>query len=1022
MQQQEVMRTLAFLFTDIEGSTTLWERFPLAMKGSLERHDAILRTAVESAAGEVVKTTGDGLMAVFATARDAIRACVAAQLALAHEVWSEAGPLRVRMGLHVGEAAASDGDYHGPTVNRAARIMAAGHGGQILLSAVAAALVGDALPDGATLRGLGEHRLKGLERPEQIFQLVDGRLPAGFPPLLTAGGQGRDLPLEPSGFVGREAELAQIEARLRDDGVRLLTLLGPGGIGKTRLALRAAANVRDAFDDGVRFVNLEAARSAAAVLVAIARAVGLTDADEGSQLDELVSRLRDRRRLMILDNFEQVTVAASTVSRLLDDCPGIKWLVTSCEALHLRGEHRFPVPPLTLPDATARRPSAVQLLRSEAIRLFVERAQAIQPAFELTDDNAPAVAEICLRLDGLPLAIELATARIGLFSAEALRGRLETRLTLLRGGARDLPARQQTLRSTIEWSYQLLEPGEQRLFELLSAFAGTGIEAVEMVAGSLNGQLAGVEPIEGLTSLVDKSLVRQAVSGDGAPRFVMLETIREYAGERLGDLPDFHEAVRRAHATYFADLAQRQTDQLRGPGRSAALSAMATEAENLRLCWRHWVGAGDLDRLNHLVDGLWALYDSRGWYRATIELSSDLLGVLASTPAGAERAATEVTLRMSQARALMAMEGYTPAVEAEYTRALELIKDSDDRPQLFPVLRSLGSFYNFRAEFERAAEIGREIQALSERQNDPSMRVDGDLLVGVNVGFVGDLRGGSELLDATIESFEARPYQASRFRLGSDPRVPCLTSSAFFHWLLGFPDQALERADRAVQLAVALQHPASHAYALFHSGFLHLWRREPAIVRSRALALIDIADDHDLPIWSAIGTFLLGAASAGLGNVEEGLSALRHGIARYQDMKTPPVFWPMLHHVLAEAHARAGRTDEGLASINQAIAMLGEDSRAALIPEMFLVKGDLLSGSDRPAADGPAIWYRRALERAAALDARMSQLRAAIRLCRLPQDPDTARSCRVELEILYATFTEGFTTVDLAEAREQLET
>ena len=398
-------------------------------------------------------------MAVFATARDAIRACVAAQLALAHEVWSEAGPLRVRMGLHVGEAAASDGDYHGPTVNRAARIMAAGHGGQILLSAVAAALVGDALPDGATLRGLGEHRLKGLERPEQIFQLVDGRLPAGFPPLLTAGGQGRDLSTRTFRLRRQRGGLAQIEARLRDDGVRLLTLLGPGGIGKTRLALRAAANVRDAFDDGVRFVNLEAARSAAAVLVAIARAVGLTDADEGSQLDELVSRLRDRRRLMILDNFEQVTVAASTVSRLLDDCPGIKWLVTSREALHLRGEHRFPVPPLTLPDATARRPSAVQLLRSEAIRLFVERAQAIQPAFELTDDNAPAVAEICLRLDGLPLAIELATARIGLFSAEALRGRLETRLTLLRGGARDLPARQQTLRSTIEWSYQAPRTG-----------------------------------------------------------------------------------------------------------------------------------------------------------------------------------------------------------------------------------------------------------------------------------------------------------------------------------------------------------------------------------------------------------------------------------------------------------------------------------------------------------------------------------------------------------------------------------
>jgi predicted ATPase/class 3 adenylate cyclase len=1020
MHEQEATRTLAFLFTDIEGSTTLWERFPLAMKASLARHDAILRNAVESAAGEVVKTTGDGLMAVFATAGDGMRACVQAQLALAAEPWNEAGPLRVRMGLHVGEAAASQGDYHGPTVNRAARLMAAGHGGQILLSAVAGALVGDALPGGATLRDLGEHRLKGLERPERMFQLVHPGLMANFPPLLTLDERKRDLPVESSAFVGREAELAEIEARLRDDGVHLLTLLGPGGIGKTRLALRAAAELRDLFGDGVCFVNLEAARSAASVLVAIARAVGLADTDEGSQLDELVRRLRDRRRLMVLDNFEQVTIAASTVSRLLDDCPTVKWLVTSREALHLRGEHRFPVPPLTLPDAVGRRPTAEQVKRCEAVQLFVERAQTIRPEFRLTDENAGAIAEICQRLDGLPLAIELATARIGLFSPEALQERLGSRLTLLRSGARDLPERQQTLRGTIEWSYQLLAPGEQRLFELLSAFAGTRIEAVEAVASSLNGQLAGVDPVEGLASLVDKSLIRPADSGEGAPRFAMLETIREYASERLGDSPDFDAAVRRAHATYYADFIQHQIEELGGPGRAPALAAMATEAENLRLCWRHWRSEGDLDRLNALVDGLWALYDSRGWYRATIELAADLLRLLAATPAGPERASAEVTLRMSQARALMAMEGYTPAVEAEYTRALALIKDGQDR-QLLPVLRSLGTFYNFRADFAKAAEIGRELQALADRNNDPSTRMDGNLLVGVNVGFITDLRSGSALLEATIDGFEAHPYRASRLRLGADPRVPCLTTSAFFLWLLGYPDRSLARANQAVELALSLQHPVTHAYALFHSGFLHLWRQEAAIVRSRALALIEIADDHELPIWSAVGTFLLGAASAALGQVEEGLSALRHGIARYREMKTPPVFWPMLLQVLAGAYARAGATAEGLASIDQAIGIFGGMGRAALLPEMLIIKGDLLAAGDSRTGDGPVLWYRRALETAAAFDVPMSQLRAALRLCRLPQNPETTRACRRELQTIYATFTEGFTTADLAEAREQLE-
>lgn len=1021
MQTQKATRTLTFLFTDIEGSTGLWERFPESMKSSLERHDAILRSAVEGDAGEVVKTTGDGVMAVFGSTRDGLRACLSAQLALANEPWNEAGPLQVRMGLHAGEAAASGGDYHGPAVNRAARIMAAGHGGQVLLSAVAAALIADELPDGSTLLDLGEHHLKSLGRPERIFQLVHPGLPASFAALATIHDRARGLPLEPSGLVGREAELEQIEERLRNDAVRLLTLLGPGGIGKTRLALRVAANLSELFDDGVSFVDLEAARGAASVLVAIARSVGLADTGEGSQLDELVSRLKDRRSLIVLDNFEQVTAAGSTVARLLDECPGLKLLVTSREALHIRGEHRFPVPPLTLPEAAARRHSAEQLIRYEAIQLFVERAQAIRPDFRLTDENASAVAEICLRLDGLPLAIELATARIGLFSPDALRERLGSRLAFLRSGARDLPERQQTLRATIDWSYQLLDPGEQRLFELLSAFAGTRFEAVETVAASLNGRLAGVDTLDGLASLVDKSLLRQADPGDGEPRFVMLETIREYATERLDDLPDFGAAARCAHAVYFADLIQSQTDELTGAGRAAALATMAAEAENLRLCWRYWVEERDLDRLNSLVDGLWALYEGRGWYRATIELASDLLAVLASTPATPERAATEATLRMSQARALMAMEGYTSAVEAEYTRALELIEGEGDRPQLFPVLRSLGTFYNYRAEFDKAVQIGREIQALADRQNDPSMRVDGNLLVGATLGFLGDLNAGNEQLDAAIASFEAHHYRSPRFRLGSDPRVPCLTTSAFFLWLLGYPDRSLERADRAVALALTLEHPSTRAYALFHSGLLHLWRQEPELVRSRALGMLEIADDHDLQIWNAIGTFLLGAASTGLGEVEEGLSGIREGMNLYQGMKTPPVFWPMLLGVRAGACAGAGLTDEGLAFIDQALGLAGENSRMPLLPELFLVKGDLLAAADRATDDGPAFWYQRALESARALDARMLQLRAAIRLCRLPQDSADAEQSRRMLESVYATFTEGFPTADLSEAREVLE-
>jgi predicted ATPase/class 3 adenylate cyclase len=525
--------TLTFLFTDLESSTKLWERFPRAMKDALERHDAILRAAVEGSNGRVVKTTGDGLMAVFASARDGVEACLSAQRGLRNEPWGETGALRVRMGLHTGVAETRAKDYFGPTVNRTARIMSAGHGGQVLLSAAAAALMLDQLPAGVTLRDLGEHRLKSLGRPERVFQLVHPELASDFPPLMTLSRESSNLPTQTSAFVGRGAELEEIENRLGDEAVRLLTLVGPGGTGKTRLALSAAADHVDRFEDGVFFVDLSAVRDTESVLTAIADAIGLSETSGEPMLVELTRQLREHRALLVLDNFEQVMAAAPTALELLRKCPGLKLLVTSREALHVRGEHLFPVPPLSLPQAAPRQLSAEQLAGFEAIQLFVERSRAARPDFCLTDDNARAVADICIRLDGLPLAIELATARINLFSPETLRDRLSSGLQLLRGGARDLPARQQTLRATIEWSYRLLEPGEQRLFMLLSAFSGAGFEAVEVVAGQVDGQAeTGAEPLDAMASLVDKNLVRLADPDDGEPRLVMLETISRSARTR----------------------------------------------------------------------------------------------------------------------------------------------------------------------------------------------------------------------------------------------------------------------------------------------------------------------------------------------------------------------------------------------------------------------------------------------------------------------------------------------------------
>src|ERR687897_2975583 len=304
--------------------------------------------------------------------------------------------------------------------------------------------------------------------------------------------------------------------------------------------------------------------------------------------------------------------AAPRAVELLSGCPSLKLLVTSREALHVRGEHLFPVPPLSLPNGVPGHRSAAELADCEAVQLFVERAQAVRADFRLTEENADAVAEICLRLDGLPLAIELATARLNLFSPEALRDRLGSRLQLLRSRSRDLPARQQTLRATIEWSYRLLEPAEQRLFDVLSVFSGAGLEAVEVVVGGIDGTSeAAADPLDALASLLDKSLVRLADAGDGDSRLVMLETIREYAAERLHDLPEVSAAARRAHATYFAGFAQRQWQHLNGPHRESGLAAMTADTENLRTAWRYWLAEGDLGQLNKLVDSLWLLYDAR---------------------------------------------------------------------------------------------------------------------------------------------------------------------------------------------------------------------------------------------------------------------------------------------------------------------------------------------------------------------------------------------------------------------------
>jgi predicted ATPase/class 3 adenylate cyclase len=675
--------TVTFLFTDIEGSTQRWEQYPQAMQDALTRHDAILADAITAHQGMVVKSTGDGMHAVFARATDALAAVLAAQQALQLEDWGAIGPLRVRMVLHTGVAEQRERDYFGPTLNRAARLLAVGHGGQVLLSRATWELVADHLPADVELHNLGEQRLKDLSRPEHIFQLVAPDLPTDFPPLKTLDQRRTNLPAQPTALIGRVQEVASVCALLRRDGARLMTLTGPGGTGKTRLAVQVATELLDAFADGVWFVDLAPISDPELVIPTIFQTLGLKEQGAQTPVGQLKAYLRGKHLLLVLDNFEQVVDAARQVAELLTAAPQLKALITSRVVLRLRGEQEYAVPPLALPN-TKQLPPLEALSQYAAVELFIQRARDVKLDFQVTNANAPAVAEICHRLDGLPLAIELAAARVKLFAPEALLVRLERRLGMLTGGSRDVPARQQTIRNTIEWSYQLLDAGEKRLFVRLGVFVGgCTIEAAQAVCNA-DGDLP-MEILDGIAVLVDQSLVRQIEGSDSEPRFRMLETIREYALERL-DASGEVEAYRQRHAAYYQALAEAAEPELVGRDQLRWSARLDAEQDNLRttLAWaleRHEVEAGL--RLAVALRWLWIkrglLSEGRRWLEMLLA-TSDQAQVPGSIRADAQAVAGELARWQEDA------PGALPLLEA----ALHWYQSVGNQPGIADVLHALG--------------------------------------------------------------------------------------------------------------------------------------------------------------------------------------------------------------------------------------------------------------------------------------------------------------------------------------------
>jgi predicted ATPase/class 3 adenylate cyclase len=695
---------VTFLFTDIEGSTRLLQKVGDGYRRILEEHAGIIRAAVSAHDGMVVSTEGDSFFAVFTSPAAAVGAAADFQRNLTTHKFPEGVEVRVRAGIHTGEGAIGGDNYVGLDVHRAARIAAAGHGGQVLISNPTAVLVTDHLPEGVSLRSLGEHRLKDLARTETLFQLVITGLRSDFPAVRTLTAVPNNLPVQLTSFVGR-SELAALVETVSE--ARLVTLTGPGGTGKTRLSIQAAAEVTGHFADGVWFVPLAAITDPDLITSAVGAALGMQPSSEAPDV-RLGEYLRTKELLLVLDNFEQLLDASPRVATWLQEAPRLKILVTSRGPLHLSGEREFPVPPLTLPAPNDLLVPEV-LMRFESVALFVDRATAVRTDFKLDTRNAALVADIVARLEGLPLAIELAAARIRLLSLEAIRDRLGSRLDLLTGGARDLPERQRTLRGTIEWSYELLDERHRTLFERLAVFVGGfALEQAEAVCGPG----LEIDVLDGLGTLADQSLLRPVPSG-AESRFVMLETIREYALERLAAGRE-EAGIRLRHARAYLALAERAQPEYTRRDTRAWLDRSEDDHDNFRAAISWAISAGEADIAQRLTGALWRFWQMRGYLKEGRERVEAALAV----PGGSD---SSLALAHEAAGGLAYWQAEMIESADHYEKAFELAKKTGDPALIAEAIYNLGAAIAFRSGVQSGLELLDEGLALAEQVGDPEL-------------------------------------------------------------------------------------------------------------------------------------------------------------------------------------------------------------------------------------------------------------------------------------------------------------
>jgi predicted ATPase/class 3 adenylate cyclase len=673
--------TVTFLFTDIEGSTPLWDAHPDRMRAALERHDQLVRGSIEEGGGRVFATGGDGFGAVFSSASDAVGAAVGVQRALLAEPWPDPIELRVRIGLHSGEAHERGGDYFGAAVNRSARLSSSAHGGQLVLSQTTVDQLAGHLPEDVELLDLGTHRLRGLSEPERIHQVCHPALVREFPRLRTVEGPDDHLPTQLTSFIGRTSELDAVMGLL--DEHRLVTLSGAGGAGKTRLAMRIAEELLGDFPDGLRVAELGAVRDADVLVDEIAQRFSVTRVAGTPLVRSMAEYIGAQRVLLVLDNCEQIISSTAELCReLLTACPNLRVLATSRERLGVAGEALYRVPSLSLPDEDA---TVEEARRHDAVRLFVERSQLASSEFALTPDNVAAVVSICRHLDGIPLALELAAARTRSLSPTQILDRLGERFRLLTAGDRNAQGRQQTLLSTIEWSHDLLGEDERVLYRRLGVFAASfSLSSAEQICSG--GEIDEYDVTDLLMALVDKSMVTTDSARDGTTRYILLETLREFARHRLDDAGE-RDVIAQRHAEHYADLAAQLQAQQRGGDVGGALVRLDQDEADFRAALRRTLEARQLTTAGRLVGGLGYLWYAAGQHREGLQWCDDLFAL---DPDLSDQVLADAL--HSHASLLGVMGHGDRAVEA-LERQVEIRRRLSDRERLGAALNNLGDWY-----------------------------------------------------------------------------------------------------------------------------------------------------------------------------------------------------------------------------------------------------------------------------------------------------------------------------------------